>query len=293
MTPLAGTRTNRIVVAGVSVCVLAAPAPAVAEDAPPPGIGWSSLANNGDGTIDIGGKAAEEDSNRKGALQHSPRVRIERDFLPKCAFRGEVIMAGTASCDPVPCQTSDGRSGVKKTVETRRVDADSGDPLSGWQIGGDVCEPDETAGAPSLESQILQEFRSLELPGLVVRTRPAGRTLVNLPTEFVVERPAKDRELPRILGHRVTVAITPVEYRWTFGDGAARTTSGRGAESVRHTYAAAGSVAASVETAYRARYRVDGGDSRRIPGTVAVTGPVTAVEVVQARSQLVAPPNPQ
>lgn len=58
----------------------------------------------------------------------------------------------------------------------------------------------------------------MKLPGLKVRTRPAGRTFVHLPTQFEVERPAKDRELPRIFGHRVTIVITPAKYRWRFGE---------------------------------------------------------------------------
>lgn len=57
---------------------------------------------------------------------------------------------------------------------------------------------------------------------------------------------------------------------------------------MRHTYARAGQVSASVETEYRAGFRVDGGEARRIPGTVAVPGPSTEVEVAQVRTQLVA-----
>ncbi len=218
-----------------------------------------------------------------------PSTITESREIPRCGVGAEPIMAATASCESVPCTLSDGRRGESRYRWTRIVDSAGGEVLQPWTRDGKVCTPTEVQ-APDLETLILQEFRSSKLPGLEVRTRPAGRTFVHLPTEFAVERPAEDRELPRILGHRVTVAITPVEYRWTFGDGGSATTAGRGGESVRHTYARAGEVAASVETAYRARYRVDGGAERKIPGTVAVSGPSTAVEVAQARTELVAGP---
>ncbi len=72
-----------------------------------------------------------------------------------------------------------------------------------------------------------------------------------------------------------------------FGDGAGETTESAQAQ---HTFVASATVRASVTTEYRARYRVDGGRAREIPGTVSVEGPETELTVRQARSELIAGP---
>jgi len=69
-------------------------------------------------------------------------------------------------------------------------------------------------------------------------------------------------------GVTVEVEITPTGYRWYFGDGAALETTSLGQpypqpSDIRHTYeqssSVGGSFAATVEIAFSARYRVDGG----------------------------------
>ena len=111
-------------------------------------------------------------------------------------------------------------------------------------------------------------------------------TLVHYSTTFTIQPSWQKKSLGRILGHGVTVQITPIRYDWTFGDGETRTT--RHWTTVRHGYERAGEMRASVSTTYEARYRVDGGGSRRIPGTVTVQGPEKAVQVRSAHAQLIA-----
>ncbi len=167
------------------------------------------------------------------------------------------------------------------------VDAITGERAGPLTRGDEVCIAEPKSPGASLDELVRREFREMKLPGLEVRTSPVGGTLVNLSTTFSVEEPAKEHELGRIRGHRVTVLIRPVNYRWVFGDGAEDTTKSTHA---RHTFADSATVRASVTTQYRARYRVDGGSSREIRGTVSVQGPATELTVRQARSELVAGP---
>jgi hypothetical protein len=176
---------------------------------------------------------------------------------------------------------------------TQAVDTLTGDEGT-LRRGQEVCIALPGSSGESLEARVLKQFRLLKLPALSVRSTPAPRTFVNLPTTFAVTPPRKTYDLGPIQGRQVTVVIRPVSYRWSFGDGSVRTTSAHGGRapeaSVTHAFTRPATASVSVRTTYRARYRVDGGRPREIPGEVPVEGPVTTLPVEQARVELIGGP---
>jgi hypothetical protein len=265
-------------------------ASAATSDGDPDGVSWETDLPAGGGTLRIGAELERVTGDAAARPAMRPRTIVEVSFVPRCKVGGSAILAATASCEPVPCPVSSGREGQWMYRMTQPVDTLTGRP-GALHRGAETCIPKPGAPRVDLETLVLREFRSLRLPALKVRSTPKGRTFVHLPTTFFVERPTKQRDLGTILGHRVTVEIRPVSYRWSFGDGTVRTTSGRGGQgpdaSVRHSYAQHGTVEVFARTTYRARYRVDGGKPRDVPGTVPVDGPATTLPVEQAAAQLV------
>jgi hypothetical protein len=93
-----------------------------------------------------------------------------------------------------------------------------------------------------------------------------------------------------ILGHRVVVTARPTGWEWFFGDGRSVRTSSpgaRGTVQVGHTYRDTGGVAPYVVVTWVGTFTVDGGSPRAVVGTARTTGPRTALQVRQARAELV------
>ncbi len=274
-------RIRALPACAVAVLSLIAPHEAFADDSPEPMFAGSVRA--GGGVVRVEGK------DKSIGVTRTPGARktvTETRFRPTCWIGAEPILAATASCEPEHCEL-DGVEGEIRARFIRRVDAETGELVSPWTEVGSDCRATSQAPDVSVDELVRREFEAMKLPGLEVQTFPAGGTLVNLPTTFSVEKPEKEHKLGRILGRRVTVVIRPVGYRWEFGDGAGETTE---AAHARHTFGDSATVRASVTTEYRARYRVDGGRAREIPGTVSVEGPETELTVRQARSELIAGP---
>ena len=165
--------------------------------------------------------------------------------------------------------------------------------------GGDVVDlgtscPEEVAAPPGsivTPGQVLRAFRAIDLPGseLVIQP-PNGRTLVNLETNFYTEQGELTRSV-RLLGRSVELAIWPERFVWRFGDGEVLESDSPGSPypdlEITHAYRKRGRVAPSVDTTYAARFRVDGGAWREVPGTVTIPGSAESLRVVTARPLLV------
>ncbi len=119
-------------------------------------------------------------------------------------------------------------------------------------------------------------------------------TLVNLETTFYTKPLTVDRSL-NIIGYQVEVQIEPASYTWHWGDGHSDTTEQPGqpypSTEVTHTYSRAThdrDLSLSVDVAYTARYRVDGGPWQQIPDQLTINGSATELPVKQASAVLVA-----
>ncbi len=119
-------------------------------------------------------------------------------------------------------------------------------------------------------------------------------TLVNLKTTFYTSAGAFDRSFV-LLGFHVDVHITPVSYIWHWGDGSTTTTHEPGrpypATDVTHTYQHATDAGVSlplrVDVAYRANFRIDGGDWSSVNDQLVIAGSTRELPVKQASAVLV------
>jgi hypothetical protein len=150
------------------------------------------------------------------------------------------------------------------------------------------------AGVPpvaAIGGLVAAEFQRLRVDVGRVTAEPGPTTLVNFETGFFTDA-SRPYALPAvtILGHRVLVTARPTGWEWFFGDGrSARTSSPgkRGTVQVGHTYRDTGAVAPYVVVTWAGTFTVDGGRPRAVVGTARTTGPRTALQVRQARAELV------
>ena len=117
---------------------------------------------------------------------------------------------------------------------------------------------------------------------------PTPDTLVNIPTRFSTDAPAS-YEIPlTLLGQPVTITATARRWTWHFGDGTTASTTAAGTDGrVEHTYETAAAVGAHVVIEWSGTYRIGGGAQLPINGTATTVGDPTALEIKQARSELV------
>lgn len=276
--------------AALAAAAAVAVPPAARADEDPVGFrSFSSATQAGGGTVRVGLERDSGGGSHFVGAARAPAFVQTFEYVRRCGREGAVFFGGTVTCSRVGCTAADGREGVAFMVLRREVEVATGREVGGVEILDDVCRPRGPAETAQLEALVLKRFRSMKLPAVRVRADPAGLTLVHWPTTLSAEPGWSRRSMGRILGHRVRLEISPVRYAWKFGDGDSLTTRGRKG-SVRHAYARPGPVGVSVAATYRARYRVDGGDPRRIPGTVTVAGPATPLDVRSARTQLIAGP---
>lgn len=135
-------------------------------------------------------------------------------------------------------------------------------------------------------AQVQSGFQSLPLPKATPEIRPAPSTLVNIPTRLSAgsSAPATLTTEP-LAGVVVTVTATPVEWRWTFGDGTTMTT---GVPLTEHEYRKAQRLGASVRVMWTGTFSLPGSSEAFPIRTPAyVQGPVAQVDVREARTELV------
>ena len=126
---------------------------------------------------------------------------------------------------------------------------------------------------------------------------PDGQTLVNFETVFsTVADPFTTPEIDLLPGFKVVFEVAPTAFTWTFGDGTTLTTDSPGrpwskgadvSTLINHVYTSTNDVAASVTTTWGARARLNGGPPTPVDGTVDVTSPDVALEVLEATPELV------
>jgi hypothetical protein len=117
---------------------------------------------------------------------------------------------------------------------------------------------------------------------------PGPETLVNIPTRFSTDAPARYDIPLTLLGQPVTITATARSWTWHFGDGETASTTAAGTDGrVEHTYTTAASVGAHVVIQWSGTYRIGGGAELPITGTATTVGDPAPLEVKQARSELV------
>ncbi len=162
--------------------------------------------------------------------------------------------------------------------------------VQGWyQEPGSFCLGADDPGITPIEvviAQVQSGFQSLPLPRFTPQIRPAPSTLVNIPTRLSAgsAEPVTLTTEP-LAGIVVVVTAAPTEWRWTFGDGSTAVTR---QPSTEHVYRKAQELGASVRVTWTGTFALQGSDEQFPIRTPAyVQGPVTEVDVLQARTELV------
>jgi hypothetical protein len=139
------------------------------------------------------------------------------------------------------------------------------------------------------------DFRRLPLPAGQVIVEPGnGRTLINIPTNVLVQAP-RVVLTTTLLGLQVRVRATATTYRWVFGDGGTLTTSDPGARypelRTAHTYLDPGPYTLTLTTTYAGEYSVRGGPWLPIDGTAQVASPPVRLTAYAAHAVLITDPS--
>jgi hypothetical protein len=140
------------------------------------------------------------------------------------------------------------------------------------------------------------DFRRLPLPpGKVVVQPGNGRTLVNVPTNVMVQAPQAVLTTT-VLGAPVRVRATAVRYRWSFGDGQVLDTVDPGAAfpdlRTTHTYLVRGKASLGLVTSYEGEYSIAGGPWLPVDGVAQVASAPVVLTVVETRAEVVPDPLP-
>lgn len=135
-------------------------------------------------------------------------------------------------------------------------------------------------------AQVQSGFQSLPLPKATPEISPAPSTLVNIPTRLSAGSAAPvTLTTEPLAGIVVTVTATPVEWRWTFGDGATAVTT---APTMTHEYRMAREAEASVRVMWTGTFTLPGSSEVFPIRTPAyVQGAPATVDVREARTELV------
>lgn len=158
-----------------------------------------------------------------------------------------------------------------------------------YQEPGSFCLGPDDPGIPDIGrviAEVQSGFQSLPLPKFTPEINPAPSTLVNIPTKLAAGTADVEQFTTEPLaGIRVRVTATPTEWRWTFGDGSTAVT---GVPRTTHVYEKAREFGASVRVTWTGTFQLLGTDEAFPIRTPAyVQGPVTPVDVRQARTELV------
>ena len=133
-----------------------------------------------------------------------------------------------------------------------------------------------------------RDFQQVVVLKGVPEVSPRPDTLVNIPTIFTTSSPPSYDIPLTLLGQSVVITATARTWTWHFGDGQSESTSEPGSKGrVEHVYRQAESRGAHVVIEWTGTFTVNGGPVQQVNGTATTTGDPVAVQVKQARTELV------
>ncbi len=288
----------RLVVVGMLV-VLPLPLASEATAAVPPRCNPCLVVEGGGDRGDVGVLVQTSTSDRvpgrgNGTDGEAPGrtewVTREERVTPACSANGLDGPDVLCSIAVSSCPVGQIRSWVWHRVTEHRLGPPRTSEVGEWeQEPGSYCLGSDDPGVPDIAQVIGQmqtAFDNLPLPKFGTQISPAPRTLVNIPTRLSAGSVDVATFSPTLLGIRITITARPTAWRWTFGDG---TTAETSVPMTEHVYLESERVGASVRVTWTGSFTV--GSSAEvflIRAPAFVQGPVSEVEVVQARAQLVA-----
>ncbi len=226
--------------------------------------------------------------SRPGPTKPLSPTYIDRNFVPTCtgngAFDGGVLCNAAVETCPVE---GDVRFWVFETTIVRAT----GKPIPGTgpNLVDTVClGPDEPVLDPAvaIPALVQREFQRVVVLAGSTEVSPKPDTLVNVATRFRTDAPGSYDIPLTLLNQSVVITARAERYVWHLGDGSVRESIAPSGF-LEHVYDEAGTREAYVVIEWSGTFRVNGGASQPITGTVTTTGPAVVVEVKQARSELV------
>jgi hypothetical protein len=167
--------------------------------------------------------------------------------VPEAAPAVATFAGAGARLDPMPC--------------LRRKFGGSWSYCVEQPVGGRRAAP-----SPEAVARVLADRAVALAPDPRIEVAPARVGLTGLESYFWLAAPASIRASARAGGVVVAAEARPVQFVWSFGDGARAVTSHPGvpwrpgrAGSIAHTYEADGAYELSLELVWAARWRVGGG----------------------------------
>jgi PKD domain-containing protein len=172
--------------------------------------------------------------------------------------------------------------------------ARSNDGGATWFWHARTCLNDDERDSLQVVSwrQVWMSMKKLRWPEANLTIQPpGGRTLVNFETNFLTNTTQATVQTVTLLGRRVEIEATPVDYTWHFGDGGTQSGPDPGAGypdlRITHVYREAAEVTPSVDVTYHGRFRVNDAAWQDIPEELTVQGSPVALEVLTATPRLV------
>lgn len=251
----------------VVAVVIGMAGPAAATDPDVSGDGAEVVIKDDDTSADQSG--GDDDSSPVVTI---PTPYKEYRYIPSCSANsvegGADVLCGSAvySCP---------RDGdIRYRVYTRLHDA-NGDVSEGadWEYVGTLCRGpnDPPEGGPVIitTADIAAEARKAA-PATVVHVEPAGKSYVNVPTNFYADAAGGEASV-QILGQTIGLRFQPSGYTWKYGDGASgagagvRGASVRGPGAVEYAYRRSGDVSITLTRTFNVTYTLPGGGTGTLP----------------------------
>ncbi|HKU12276.1 MAG TPA: hypothetical protein VJQ61_13755 [Sinomonas sp.] len=141
------------------------------------------------------------------------------------------------------------------------------------------------------------QLRELPIAPAKLGSQPGRHTLKGAETNLYAEPAAQSFQVT-IMDRRVEVRVKPVEYRWSYGDGASLVTGSSGGPLpearwgektvTSHAYQLTGDVAVALVTVFTGEFSVDGGAFQPIAGTASVPSESKTLSVWRSEVHLYA-----
>lgn len=219
----------------------------------------------------------------------APVIINQSKYIPTCS-------GNTATDSSVLCtaavETCPTQGEVRFWVYTREYNTVTNRALTDWEraatpstvcLGPDDPAIDPTVAIPAI---VQRDFKRVVVLKGMAEVSPKPDTLVNIPTIFTTRTPPSYDIPLSLLGQSVVITATAERYTWHFGDGTSASTSAPGGR-VEHEYRKAASRQAYVVIEWSGTFRINGGAAQTINGRATTTGDPIAVDVKQARTELV------
>lgn len=220
-------------------------------------------------------------------------VREESLLVPTCADNAPGVSDVLCTLAVTGCPAPDQ---VRFWVYRRTITPATQDPP--WQrlaIPPYVCVAPTEPGAPPFDpvaavaASIEREFAQRAVLRGDAVVSPSPRTLVNVPTRLRTSAAESYPITFELFGLPVTIEVQAERWSWVTGDGEVVVTTARGTGgAVEHEYTQVGDLAPRVDITWSGTWSVPGVAPQSVPGTVTTQGEPGAVQVLQARSELVA-----